>query len=70
MTEDHRLSVIQHLLLGMNAHINLDLAVNVSNLSTRETIEGLKEDFYAINEVLSCLVDLVEDQIGIIDRSI
>jgi hypothetical protein len=70
MTQDDRLSVIQHLLLGMNAHINLDLAVTVSNVATPETIGSLKNDFYAINEVLSSLVDLVEDQIGRIYKSI
>jgi hypothetical protein len=70
MTQDDRLSVIQHLLLGMNAHINLDLAVTVANVATPETIKTFKNDFYAINEVLSSLVDLVEDQIGQIYRSI
>ncbi|OLS28306.1 MAG: hypothetical protein HeimC2_07980 [Candidatus Heimdallarchaeota archaeon LC_2] len=69
-TKDDRLSVIQHLLLGMNAHINLDLAVTVSNVSTPETLEDLKEDFFAINKILFGLVDLVEDQIGRIYKSL
>lgn len=69
-TKDDRLSVIQHLLLGMNAHINLDLAVTVSNVSTPETLKDLKEDFFAINKILFGLVDLVEDQIGRIYKSL
>ena len=40
-----RLTVLQHLLLGMNAHINLDLAVTVSNVATPETLDKLKDDF-------------------------
>jgi hypothetical protein len=63
-TKDHRLSVLQHLLLGMNAHINLDLPVTVSNLATPDTIDDFKDDFYLINDVLASLVDLVQDQLG------
>lgn len=62
--KDPRLTVLQHLLMGMNAHINLDLAVTVSNLATPETLHLLKPDFYLINEVLASLVDLVQDQLG------
>lgn len=63
-TKDSRLTVLQHLLLGMNAHINLDLAVTVSNMATTETLDEIKPDFYKINKVLSGLVDLVQDQIS------
>lgn len=69
-TNDPRLTVLQHLLLGMNAHINLDLAVTVSNVATPDTLDDLKGDFYAINKVLSSLVDLVQDQIGEIYKSV
>ncbi|MCY3411955.1 MAG: hypothetical protein INQ03_10030 [Candidatus Heimdallarchaeota archaeon] len=64
--DDPKLVVLQHLLLGMNAHINLDLAVTVSNFHTKETIQGFKEDFYRINDVLSSLVDEIQEQIGVI----
>ncbi|MFD2938763.1 DUF5995 family protein [Flavobacterium notoginsengisoli] len=52
--------VIQHLLLGMNAHINLDLGIAAAQVSTAENIGNLKADFDKINSILSSLVKGVE----------
>ncbi|WP_343697330.1 DUF5995 family protein [Flavobacterium sp.] len=52
--------VIQHLLLGMNAHINLDLGIAAAQVSTAEDIADLKADFDKINFILSSLVEGVE----------
>ncbi|MCP2027186.1 hypothetical protein L1276_002343 [Flavobacterium sp. HSC-32F16] len=52
--------VLQHLLLGMNAHINLDLGIASAQISTVEDIEDLKADFDKINFILSGLVGGVE----------
>ncbi len=50
--------ILQHLLLGMNAHINLDLAVVAADLAgTPETLLTLRPDFEAINDLLGGLVD-------------
>ena len=42
--------VLQHLLIGMNAHINLDLGIAAAQVSEGEPIEKLKNDFNKINE--------------------
>ena len=49
--------VLQHLLLGMNAHINLDLGVAVVELARRqnEPLENLHNDFNLINTILAAL---------------
>ncbi|WP_433765996.1 DUF5995 family protein [Flavobacterium ginsenosidimutans] len=52
--------VLQHLLLGINAHINLDLGIASAEVSTIEDIEDLKADFDKINFILSNLVGGVE----------
>ncbi|CAA9200067.1 DUF5995 family protein [Flavobacterium collinsii] len=52
--------VLQHLLLGMNAHINLDLGIAAAEISTVEDIADLKADFDKINTILSSLVGSVE----------
>ena len=52
--------VLQHLLLGINAHINLDLGIASAEVSTVEDIEDLKADFDKINFILSNLVGGVE----------
>ena len=52
--------VAQHLLLGINAHVNLDLGIASAQVSTIEDIEDLKYDFDQINIILSNLVGGVE----------
>lgn len=52
--------VVQHLLLGINAHVNLDLGIASAQVSTVEDIESLKHDFDQINAILSNLVGGVE----------
>jgi hypothetical protein len=56
--------VIQHLMLGMNAHINLDLGIAAATVApTRPQLEALHADFNRINDVLSRLVKIVEVQL-------
>lgn len=57
--------VVQHLLLGMNAHINLDLGIAAATIApTPEAQASLWPDFKRINDVLSRLVKVVEDELG------
>ncbi len=66
--------VLQHILLGINAHINLDLGIAAAEVSESD-IQGLKTDFYKINDILSSMVDSVQADIdkvspviGIMDK--
>lgn len=56
--------VLQHLLIGMNAHINLDLGIAASEVMKGKDIEHLKGDFDKINEVLSSLVHKVQKDLA------
>lgn len=56
--------VLQHLLVGMNAHINLDLGIAAAQVSEGENLEDLKGDFDKINEILSSLVKDVENDLA------
>lgn len=56
--------VLQHLLLGMNAHINLDLAVVAAETCPGEAIHGLRDDFMAVNDILGSLMPTVRICIG------
>jgi hypothetical protein len=56
--------VLQHLLIGMNAHINLDLGIAAAQVSDGHPIENLKGDFDKINTVLSSLVLDVENDLA------
>ncbi|MBL4643563.1 MAG: hypothetical protein JKY44_08235, partial [Flavobacteriaceae bacterium] len=48
--------VLQHLLIGMNAHINLDLGIAAAEVMKGKNINDLKGDFDKINKILSSLV--------------
>ena len=56
--------VLQHLLLGMNAHINLDLGIAAARTSPGQAIHDLRNDFNRINEILTALVDGVESKLS------
>lgn len=52
--------VLQHLLLGMNAHINLDLGIAAAQVAPGPAIESLRNDFFTINDILASLVEDVK----------
>jgi hypothetical protein len=56
--------VLQHLLLGINAHINLDLGIAANEISKGRNIADLENDFNRINEILSSLVHDVEEDLS------
>ena len=67
--------ILQHLLFGMNAHINLDLGVTASELGSGGSIDAVRVDFDAVNDVLGELVDgcqaalgTVSPWLGLVDR--
>ena len=49
--------ILQHLLLGINAHINLDLGVTAAAAGGAGPLEAVQADFDAVNDVLAELVD-------------
>jgi len=56
--------VLQHLLIGMNAHINLDLGIAAAQIMKGKDIQHLKGDFDKINKVLSSLVNDVQQDLA------
>jgi len=47
--------VLQHLLLGMSAHINLDLGIAVVEAAKGQDLENSSADFNSINTIISSL---------------
>ena len=64
--EKRRLVIVQQLLLGMNAHINLDLGIAAATTARTvgEGVTELKTDFDRINEVLAELTHGFVEQVG------
>lgn len=62
--DDDRLLILQHLLLGINAHINLDLAIAAAEVVPVGEIAPLRDDFTRITTILTGMVDPVQDEIA------
>ena len=67
--------IIQQLLAGMNAHINLDLGIAAATVAPGAQLASLRSDFDVINEVLAGLIDGFMDDVdevspwvGFLDR--
>src|SRR5258706_4251186 len=60
---DQRLLIVQHLLLGINAHVNYDLARAVVEVADeRGDLVSIRHDFDAVNDVLAATyTDVVKD---------
>lgn len=63
-SQNNKLIVLQHLLSGMNAHINLDLGIAAAEITTPENIANLEGDFNKINDILADLVGQVEQSLA------
>ncbi|HRI10444.1 MAG TPA: DUF5995 family protein [Nannocystaceae bacterium] len=61
---DRSLLVLQHVLLGMNAHINLDLGVAAAEVAPGEALAGLRADFDRVNDILAGITGRVEVALG------
>lgn len=58
--DNKSLIVLQHLLLGMNAHINYDLGIATAEVGEETNWDDLHADFNKINKILASLVFRVE----------
>lgn len=56
--------MLQHLLLGMHAHIMLDLGIAAATVSPGESIHALERDFHGINTLLADMVDDIQDALS------
>ena len=56
--------ILQHLLLAINAHINLDLGIAAAQTAPGAALGGLRRDFDRINEILAALVGDVRRDVG------
>lgn len=57
-------AVLQHVLLGMNAHINLDLGVAAGQLMVGQQLDDLATDFRLVNNILQEIIDELQDRIS------
>jgi hypothetical protein len=70
-----RLLILQHLLVGINAHVNLDLGIAAAATAPGRDLPGLRRDFDRINNILASLLAGIEHDLagvspwlGMLDR--
>ena len=63
-TEQTDLIIVQHLLLGINAHVNFDLGVATAQTSPGNELPSLRDDFDQLNDILANLLDGVQEVIS------
>jgi hypothetical protein len=56
--------ILQQVVVGMNAHINLDLGVAAAEVTEGTDIRSMKADFNRINDVIASLLDPIQSAIG------
>lgn len=56
--------ILQHLVLGMNAHINFDLPIAAIEVAPGALLPELEHDYLAINAILSAALDVAQEAIG------
>lgn len=66
LSPDYWTIVLQHILMGINAHINLDLGVAAAEISRGKNLDDLENDFNKINDILSSLVREVENDLSVV----
>lgn len=63
-TKNKDLLILQHIFLGMNAHINLDLGISAASIMPYRKINPLKTDFERINSVIASINQNVQDSLN------
>lgn len=69
-TKNKDLLILQHIFLGMNAHVNLDLGISAASIMPYRKINPLKTDFERINSVIASINQNVQDSLNKICYSI
>lgn len=62
--ESNNYLVMQHLLLGINAHINLDLGIAAAETMEGQDLDQIRSDYNKINAILASLVESVKTNIS------
>lgn len=62
------LTILQHIMMGMNAHINLDLAIATSSTMSGKALADIENDFNKVNDILFSIVNEIQDRLSRVSR--
>lgn len=58
------LTILQHIMLGINTHINLDLGLAASTVMQEQQIADIENDFNIVNTILGNIVNEMQDRLS------
>lgn len=61
---NERFTVLQHVILGINAHINLDLGIAAAQTRSGDAIFGLRKDFDRVNDIIASLTNRTQQRLA------
>jgi hypothetical protein len=61
---EHQLTIIQHILFGMNAHINLDLSIATAQTMKGKDIKIIENDFNKVNDILFQITNELQERLS------
>ncbi len=68
LLEKEPLTILQHIMIGINTHINLDLALAVSVVMNGKEVSEIENDFNKVNRILSDIVNEMQDRLSRVSR--
>lgn len=66
--ENERLTILQHIMMGINAHINLDLAIATSSTMFGKELSDIEKDFNKVNDILFNIINEIQDRLSRVSR--
>ena len=66
--KDQPFTIIQHLMMGMNAHISFDLGIAAAEIAPGEKMDALENDFMLVNQILQEITSEMQDRIAKVSR--
>lgn len=61
---NEKLTILQHILFGMNAHINLDLSIATARTMAGQDIKDIETDFNKVNDILQNITNELQDKLS------
>jgi len=62
--QNESLTILQHILLGMNAHINLDLGIAAAQIMKGKDVKDLQADFNKVNDILFQITNEIQARLS------
>ena len=62
--KSNKLTIMQHLILGMSAHINFDLGIATAEVAQGQDIMQFKSDFMKVNDILAQLTNEMQFRVA------